>query len=32
VIGGGQPATVFNDIFLYNVEKDTWIKVKAAGL
>jgi hypothetical protein len=31
VIGGGEPNIVFNDIYLFNIEKNTWIRVNAAG-
>ena len=31
VIGGGEPATVFMDIHLFNVDTNTWIRVNPAG-
>ena len=31
VIGGGTPITVFNDIYLFNIIKSTWVRVNANG-
>lgn len=31
VVGGGVQDYVFNDIFLFNIIKNHWIKVKPAG-
>jgi N-acetylneuraminic acid mutarotase len=31
VIGGGQPTVVFNDIYLFNLANNTWVRVTAAG-
>lgn len=31
IIGGGEPTTVFNDIYVFNIDRHTWIKVNAAG-
>jgi N-acetylneuraminic acid mutarotase len=30
VIGGGQERTVFSDIYLFNVDKISWIRVNTA--
>jgi len=31
LIGGGEPTSVFNDVYLFNIESNTWIRVNAAG-
>ena len=31
VIGGGEPRTVFNDIYLFNIDRHAWVRVSAAG-
>jgi N-acetylneuraminic acid mutarotase len=31
IIGGGTPSNVFNDVYLFDISNNNWIKVKAAG-
>jgi N-acetylneuraminic acid mutarotase len=31
VIGGGEPTTVFMDVYLFNVDQNTWIRINPAG-
>jgi len=31
VIGGGEPSNVFNDFYLFDIEKTNWIRINTAG-